>query len=171
MAIDQGGLAISLAECKAYLRLERDDEDAVLAGLIRTAMGLCEAFIGQWLLVRESEQRLEAVGGWQRLPVLPVVAVLGVRDGETALPEADFAADIELSGQGWVRLNGASLVAPVVRYRAGLAMDWNGIPEPLRQGLVRLVVHLFTHRDAADAGAPPAAVVAMWRPWRRMRLG
>jgi uncharacterized phiE125 gp8 family phage protein len=171
MAIDQGGLAISLAECKAYLRLERDDEDAVLAGLIRTAAGLCEAFIGQWLMVRETEQRLCADAGWQRLTALPVVAVLAVRDGETELPETAFVVDIDVSGQGWVRLVSPGLGAPVVRYQAGLASDWNGIPEPLRQGLVRLVVHMFSHRDAADAGPPPAAVAAMWRPWRRMRLG
>jgi uncharacterized phiE125 gp8 family phage protein len=57
-----------------------------------------------------------------------------------------------------------------VRFRAGLGADWNDVPEPLRQGLIRLVAHFYTHRDAADAGAPPAAVAALWRPWRRLRL-
>ena len=171
MAIDQGGLAISLAECKAYLRLERDDEDAVLAGLIRTATGLCEAFIGQWLMARETEQRLSCSAEWQLLRAVPVVTVLAVRDGETVLPAEAFDVDIAVSGESWVRLMGAGLTAPVVRYRAGLAESWNEVPDPLRQGLVRLVAHLFSHRDAADAGPPPTAVVAMWRPWRRMRLG
>ena len=55
---EAGPLVVGLAECKAALRLERDDEDAVLAGHIRTAMALCEAFIGQWLIEREGEQRL-----------------------------------------------------------------------------------------------------------------
>lgn len=169
MAIDQGGLAISLAECKAFLRLERDDEDAVLAGLMRTATGLCEAFIGQWLMVRETEQRLAPGTDWQMLRVQPVVDVLAVRVGEQVLPESGYEVDITLSGEGWVRLAGGN--AAVVRYRAGLAESWNELPEPLRQGLVRLVAHLFTHRDAADAGPPPTAVAAMWRPWRRMRLG
>ena len=73
---------------------------------------------------------------------------------------------------GWVRL-----VAPdptvkfVATYSAGLAADWNGIPEPLRLGIVRLVSHFYSHRDAPDAGGVPAAVAALWRPWRRMRLG
>lgn len=170
MAGDQGGLAISLAECKAFLRLERDDEDAVLAGLIRTAGGLCEAFIGQWLMMRDTEQRLAAETGWQLLKVQPVVAVLAVREGTDLLPESAFELDIALSGEGWVRLRDGRAGA-VVRYRAGLAESWNDLPEPLRHGLVRLVAHLFTHRDAADAGPPPTAVAAMWRPWRRMRLG
>jgi len=172
MAIDQGGLAISLAECKAYLRLERDDEDAVLAGLIRTAAGLCEAFIGQWLMQRETEQRLAVTGEWQLLGVLPVVSVISVTEGAVLLPAEAFEVDISVAGEGWVRLvDTAGLVMPVVRYRAGLAASWNDVPEALRQGMVRLVAHMFSHRDAADAGPPPTAVVALWRPWRRMRLG
>jgi uncharacterized phiE125 gp8 family phage protein len=172
MASDNGALAVSLIECKAYLRLERDDEDALLAGFVRTATALCEAFTGQWLMVRASEQRLACDAGWQRLQALPVVAISGVTSAGAPLAGDAYETDIDLAGCGWVRLLApAGLDAPLVQFRAGLAADWNGVPEPLRQGLVRLVAHLFTHRDAADAGPPPAAVVAMWRPWRRMRLG
>jgi uncharacterized phiE125 gp8 family phage protein len=52
---------------------------------------------------------------------------------------------------------------------AGLAQDENGVPEPIRQGVLRLVAHLFTARDG-EAGEPPAAVTALWRPYRRTRL-
>lgn len=170
--IDQGPMVVSLAECKAYLRLERDDEDALIAGFIRTAMALCEAFTGQWLIERAGEQQLAMNGGWQRIEALPVVAIIGVIGAVGPAPGDSFESDIDLSGMGWVRLvDPGAIAAPVVRFRAGLAADWNGVPEPLRQGLIRLVVHLFTHRDAADAGAPPAAVAALWRPWRRLRLG
>ena len=164
-------LAVSLAECKAYLRLERDDDDALLAGLIRTAMALCEAFTGQWLMVRDGEQRLAPASHWQHISALPVVAITGVVRGDATLPGSAFESDIDPAGIGWVRLHDpAGLATPVVRFRAGLGADWNGVPEPLRQGLIRLVAHLFSHRDAVDAGPPPAAVAALWRPWRRLRL-
>jgi uncharacterized phiE125 gp8 family phage protein len=168
-------LVVSLAECKAYLRLERDDDDALLAGLIRSAMALCEAFTGQWLIVRDGEQRLANAGHWQRITAFPVVAITGVVQGEALLPGSAFESDIDVAGAGWVRLRDpvfgpVSGLGPVVRFRAGLGIDWNGVPEPLRQGLVRLVAHLFSHRDAADAGPPPTAVAALWRPWRRLRL-
>jgi uncharacterized phiE125 gp8 family phage protein len=52
---------------------------------------------------------------------------------------------------------------------AGIATDENGVPEPIRQGVLRLVAHLFSSRDGAG-GDPPAAVTALWRPYRRMRL-
>ena len=54
-------------------------------------------------------------------------------------------------------------------HAASGASRWEAL-EPIRQGVIRLAAHLFTHRDAADEGAPPAAVAALWRPWRRMRL-
>jgi uncharacterized phiE125 gp8 family phage protein len=170
--IETGSLAVSIAECKAYLRLERDDEDAAIAGFIRTAMGLCEAFTGQWLIIRTGEQRLARTSEWQRLATVPVVAITAIAGSGGMVPGTSYETDIDIGGTGWVRLlEPAGVDAPVVRFRAGLGADWNGVPEALRQGLIRLVVHLFTHRDAADAGAPPAAVAAMWRPWRRVRLG
>jgi uncharacterized phiE125 gp8 family phage protein len=57
-----------------------------------------------------------------------------------------------------------------VHYRAGLAAGWNGVAEPLRQGVVRMAAHLYAHRDAADGRGPPAAVTALWLPYRRLRL-
>ncbi|WP_310476911.1 hypothetical protein [Sandarakinorhabdus sp.] len=171
---EAGPLVVGLAECKAALRLERDDEDAVLAGHIRAAMALCEAFIGQWLIEREGEQRLACDLAWQRLQASPVQAITGVFQAGVAVATG-WESDIGADGTGWVRLIGlpvgATPVSLVVRFRAGLGADWNTVPEPLRAGIVRLVSHLFSHRDAADAGPPPAAVAALWRPWRRMQLG
>lgn len=47
--------------------------------------------------------------------------------------------------------------------------DWSALPEALRHGVIRLAAHLYRDGDGA-AAAPPAAVAALWRPWRRMRL-
>lgn len=165
-----GPAPVALGEVKAYLRLTRDDEDSVIAGLVRSATALCEAFTGQWLLQRDGVERLAATGDWQRLAATPVVAVAGVAAGGVALPAEAWTADVDASGDGWVRLTGAVRGPVTVRFTAGLGADWNGVPEPLRQGVIRLAVHLFSHRDAADAGPPPAAVAALWRPWRRLRV-
>jgi uncharacterized phiE125 gp8 family phage protein len=169
---EAGPLVVGLAECKAALRLERDDEDAAVAGHIRTAMAVCEAFICQWLIEREGEQRLACDLAWQKLLASPVQAISGVFLAGEALA-TEWESDIGADGTGWVRMIGLPPTPQgmVVRFRAGLGADWNSVPEPLRAGIVRLVSHLFSHRDAADAGPPPAAVAALWRPWRRMQLG
>lgn len=169
MTRDPGTLVVSLAEVKAYLRLEHGEDDGMLAGFVRTAMALCEAFTGQWLIVRVGVQRLDADTGWQRLGIAPVVEITGVDRADGSLPAADYETDIDAAGTGWVRLK-APIIGARATARAGLGDDWNDLPEPLRQGIIRLVAHLHAHRDAADAGPPPTAVAALWRPWRRLRL-
>lgn len=168
IATTPGPLAVSLAEAKALLRLDGDSEDALIASQIRTAMGLCEAFTGQWLIVREGRQPLAADMVWQRISVAPVQAVLGVTTPAGGF--ADWEADISADGTGWVRCRVPPPPGAQVQFSAGLGADWNAVPEPLRAGIIRLVSHFYTHRDAADAGPPPAAVAALWRPWRRLRL-
>jgi len=169
-------LPVPIEQVKAYLRIAGSDEDALLAGLVRTASELCEGFTRMALIEREVEETVAARPAWTRLEIAPVRAILAVAsaaaDGPAIPLAADaFAIDIDSAGDGWVRLlrtAGAARVA--VRYRAGRAADWNGVPEPLRQGVVRMAAHLYTHRDREDGRGPPAAVAALWLPYRRLRL-
>lgn len=169
MSRDPGAPAVSLAEVKAYLRLEHGDDDGLLAGFVRTATALCEAFTGQWLMIRETEQRLVADRLWQRLAAAPIVAIVAVATAEGPLDQSAYESEIDPTGVGRIRLRAPTAGARAV-IRAGMGSDWNDVPEPLRQGIVRLVAHLYANRDAADAGPPPTAVAALWRPWRRLRL-
>jgi uncharacterized phiE125 gp8 family phage protein len=179
MAVDDGATAalpVAVEEVKAYLRIEGQEEDALLAGLIRAATGLCEGFTGQALIRRELRETIPAASEWRRLGRTPVQSISAVErltvDGvATPLPVEAYAIDIDANGDGWVRTSSAAGATRLaVTYQAGMAGDWNGVPEPVRQGIVRLTAHLFTHRDAAEGVGPPAVVAALWRPWRRMRL-
>jgi uncharacterized phiE125 gp8 family phage protein len=160
---------------KAYLRVETGEEDALIDDMVASAAGLCEAFTGQMLVRRSLQEVLPRSGCWQRLGRTPVSAVTGVEealaDGSYVPLDAEsYAVDIDASGDGWVRVGGGSRGQIRVTYEAGLATDWSGVPEALRQGIVRLAAHFYTYWAGADDSAPPAAVTALWRPWRRMRL-
>jgi uncharacterized phiE125 gp8 family phage protein len=165
--------AVSMAEAQAYARVETGEEEALLAGLVRTASALCETFTGQVLVARPFEEVLQPGGGWQRLALTPVraieeVAVLAAGGSAAPLATGEYEMDIDSRGDGWVRVaSGDQKVR--VRGEAGLASEPNGVPEPLRQGILRLIAHLFAARDGSG-GEPPAAVTALWRPYRRMRL-
>lgn len=164
--------AVSMAEAQAYARVETGEEETLLAGLVRTASALCESFTGQVLVARPFEEVLPAGAQWQRLALTPVRAIEEVgalaADGSvTVLPSGQFEMDIDSRGDGWVRVAGDLRIR--VRGQAGMAVEPNGVPEPLRQGILRLIAHLFATRDGAG-GEPPAAVTALWRPYRRMRL-
>lgn len=176
ISAEAAALPVSLAELKAFLRVTVSDEEALLAGLARAAADMCEAFTGRALLDRAVEEDLAASPRWTRLGAAPVrlienVAALGEDGAATALAAGAYAIDVDAAGDGWVRVLAAGSAKRVrVSYRAGMAGDQNGLPEALRHGIVRLAAHLYAHRGQADQADPPAAVTALWRPWRRLRL-
>lgn len=169
-------LTVSLAELKADARIATSEEDALLAGLARAAAALCERFTGTLLLERAVSETIPAATAWTRLGAAPVrtivgVAAVGPHGDDLLLSPDSYAVDIDAAGEGWVRLSAARNERVLrVSYVAGLAGDANGIPEPLRLGIARLALHLHARRDMPPE-APPAAVTALWRPWRRLRLG
>jgi uncharacterized phiE125 gp8 family phage protein len=166
---------VTLNEAQAYVRIETGEEEALLAGLIRTASALCEAFINQVVIARPFEQDIPASTVWERLSVTPVrsisnVASVDASGFETPVPGDAYTVDIDSAGDGWVRVSNASPDSRIrVRGTAGMSDGENNVPEPIRQGVLRLVAHLFTARDG-EGGEPPAAVTALWRPYRRTRL-
>lgn len=169
-AVAAGVIADAVAAAKAYLRVEDGAEDATIARLAASAIGLAEAYCAQALVARAFEDDLPVMRGWQALPATPVSAidaVIGVPGG--ALAVGGYAIDIDRDGVGWVRilLPGAATRVRVT-YRAGAAATWDALPGAVAQGIVMLVAHLFARRD--DDAAPPAAVAALWRPYRRLRL-
>jgi uncharacterized phiE125 gp8 family phage protein len=166
---------VTLSEAQAYLRIETGEEEALLSGLVRTASALCEAFIDQAVIARAFECDMEASCSWQRLPVTPVRSIgevdsIALDGTATPLAPGSYSVDIDAAGDGWVRLpRPAGTTRVRVGGTVGIADDENGVPEPLRQGVLRLVAHLFSDRDGSG-GEPPAAVTALWRPYRRMRV-
>lgn len=163
---------VSLSEAQAFARVETGEEEAVLAGLVRSASALAEAFLNRVVIAREFTVDVAGSGNWERLPLTPVRSINSVvavdsSGAETVLQSGDYAVDIDPAGDGWVKTSKSSRVR--VTGSAGMAIDENGVPEPVRQGVLRLVAHLFTARDG-EGGEPPAAVTALWRPYRRLRL-
>lgn len=167
----------ALAEVKDWLGIHTPGEDVSLSVLLRAALETCEAFTGTMPLSAECEEILPVCGDWQKLqtqPVLSITAVDGiVADGtRTPLPADAYALDFRADGTGWVRLLDPGLAGRIaVRFSAGMATDWSGLPEGLRHGIIRLAAHQYRARENGDkSGLPPAAVAALWRPWRSPRL-
>lgn len=168
------------AAVEDFLRAGGTGETALIAALTNSAAEYCEQFTGTVLIARSFAETLRPTGAWQRLGRSPVRAISGVEALPTGgpaqpLPAAAFAVDIDAPGDGWVRVaerTGATRVR--VSYQAGLAADWDSLPAALRHGVIRLAAHLYSVRSADGADGrrlePPAAVAALWRPYRRLRL-
>lgn len=168
--------APALAELKDWLGIRTLAEDALLTRLLASALEACEAFTGTMPLIQTCTEVLPARIEWQRLSARPVSAIVQV-DGLPAegaaipMPGDAYELDIDADGTGLVRVIRPGAAGRVeVRYLAGLSSAWTGLPDGLRHGTIRLAAHLYRSRDTAQDSALPAAVAALWRPWRRISL-
>lgn len=162
----------ALAELKQWLGITVAADDVSLGNLLATALDTCESFTGRMPLVQTCREALVAQGGWQMLATRPVVSVLAVERADGVALDADaYALELETDGSARVRLFASAPERVLVRFTAGLAPSWDDLPEALRHGVVRLAAHQHRERDGPGAAPlPPASVVALWRPWRRVRL-
>lgn len=154
VVLGAGDRALALAAVRAELRAATIDDDALAIAFVEAALGLAEQFTGRVLIVREVVADVGGAAGWQVLPAAPVRAIAA----------GGFAIDIDAQGAGWVKSTGAVRVT----FTAGLASGWAALPMPLRQGTAMLAAHLFS--DRAGSAPVPAAVSALWRPFRTMAL-
>lgn len=169
--------ASALAELKQWLGITTDRDDALLAALLTTSLDICEGFTGRLPVETRCEERLEIRTGWQALTTRPVQAITALdavspQGARTPLGPQSYEIDLAADGTGYVRLADVGQAAHVaVRFTAGLVSSWDALPDSLRHGLMRLAAHQHRERESTGASPlPPAAVAALWQPWRRMRL-
>ena len=174
-SLDPGAAAAE--EAKTYLRIGGSDEDALVARLVTAAAELCEQYTGLVLIARGFSDIVKVGGGWRLLGRTPVRSIVTLEalaaDGSTApLPVESYEIDIDARGDGRVRVERAGgALRTRVSYRAGIAESWGDVPNALRQGAIGLAAHFYANREAGRSNPPPAAVAALWQPWRRIRIG
>lgn len=167
----------ALDEFKAWLAITTTSDDAALTALLHAALDLCEAFTGQMPLEALCEELITPSADWQTLSTRPVMAVTGVEalspaNVRSPVAVEDYSFELEADGSARIRiLRPGQCLRFAVRFTAGMAADWVHLPDGIRQGVLRLAAYHYRQRDAVDQRpVPPAAVAALWQPWRRMRL-
>lgn len=177
----------ALAELKQWLGISTTQDDDSLAALLAMALEVCADFTGMLPLLCTVEEILSLHGQrpgeawpfahprWHRLastPVRSVTTVAGVQADGTPIALEDFEIRIDASGACQLRIEApAGCASALVTCEAGLAPDWDHLPQPLHHGIIRLAAHQYRMRESAGADAlPPASVTALWRPYRRMRV-
>ncbi|WP_283418225.1 hypothetical protein [Sphingopyxis sp. Geo48] len=168
-------MPVTMDEARAWLRLGAANEDALVERLIGAVTNMCEAFTGQWLLARDGAEVLTVRRQTARLAARPVVAIdvvarIDTGGDDVVLDPADYRVDIA-DGLAAVTVAGATDGTRLrVAYRAGMAEAAADVPAAIRHGMLRMVQHLYEARDDAKVD-PPAAVAALWQPWRRIAVG
>jgi uncharacterized phiE125 gp8 family phage protein len=175
----------SVAEAKAFLRVEHDDDDAVIAGLIAAARGHVEALSRRALLVQRWRCVLDAwpLDGRLDPRIGPLRSLIGVR----VYDHSNNAHDVD-TGSFVIHAAANVIAAPCWalpqpgRAHAGIELDVElgygtaagDVPNPLRHAIRLLVAHWYENRGLAAIGGNvamlPAGVSALVAPYRMLSL-
>ncbi|MGB7407204.1 MAG: hypothetical protein WA908_01750 [Pontixanthobacter sp.] len=172
--------AAALDALKQWLAISTHTDDVALVTLLHAAIDMCEGFTGTIPLSLTAEETLPIRNIWHCLNARPVHAIIGAdvinaSGNRTPLPPDAYDLELDGDGTGRVRITTSDDGGRIaIRYIAGLAAEWAEVPEALRHGIIRLAAQLFRERDVegetSASRVPPAAVAALWQPWRRLRV-
>lgn len=166
---------VTLAQAKAWLKVETDDEDALIAALIPAARARAEWHTGRAFVTQGWTLWLDRVGDCVKLPLPPLAGVETV-----TLYGADDAAQVLAADQYRVDVPGGRLLFkgahPGLRPRNAAAIaftcgygDAADVPAPIASAILLLVAQLYEHRG--DNAAPmPDQALALLAPYRVMKL-
>lgn len=164
----------ALAALKEWLAITTPREDGLLVRLLASAHETCERFTGLMPLACSVEERFDPAAE-HTLTVRPVRGITGVTSldaegGASPVDPAGWTAAVAADGTGRICLDQPPDEGRLaVAFTAGIADGWATIPPALGEGIVRLAAHAYRSRDSVGR-EPPAAVAALWRAWRRLRL-
>ncbi len=179
---------LSLAEAKAFLRVETGDDDDVIAALIAGARIHVEAQTRRALITQSWRLSVDAWPDDGRLIVLPAplqtLTAARVYDFDNAAQTHDTAAFVLDKGASALIFapNFATWALPAPgRMSAGIELDVTvgygdaavDAPEPLRQAIRLLVAHWYENRGlltADTATVLPQTVAALITPYRMLSL-
>jgi len=147
----------SLAEVKAHLRVDHNDQDALITGYLETARTAAEDRTGRTLCTTSWRLTVDAFSPALRLPNPRALAVASVKyldeaGVERTLSPTDYLLDdvsepgyvVPAYGKAWPatldRIN-----AVVVDYTAGYGAAAAAIPMPIRSWVLLAVSELYRH--------------------------
>jgi uncharacterized phiE125 gp8 family phage protein len=159
-------LPISLAELKAQVRYFEPDEDALLAGYIRSATDHIEATTGLRLITQTWAYSVDGFPcrswepGYIRLPIAPVQAITSISYLNTAGTPTVLAPGIySFRGDRITLAPNATwpsiwygLDVITIEFTVGYGPDHNYVPESLRHAIALLAAYGFEQRTAAAIG-------------------
>jgi uncharacterized phiE125 gp8 family phage protein len=155
------GLAVSLAEAKAHLRIDLSDEDTQITAMILAATEAAEQIMGRSVMTQTWELSLDDFPDAIELTRIPTASITSVTYADT------FGVQTVLSGASYVLDNaddfGFSYVVPVygaewpdtrceinavkVRFVSGYA-NASEVPESIKSWIKLQVGAMFEHREA-----------------------
>jgi uncharacterized phiE125 gp8 family phage protein len=178
---------VTLDEAKLHLRIDHDEEDALVSSLIVAARMHLEHALARAFVTQAWSYLLDAwpAGYFVPLPLGPVQAIDSVlvyaEDGSgTPLDPSTYFLDGLGQPPRLVRNAGRSWPAPgksgngiAINLKAGHGDLPADVPQPLRQAILLLTAHWYENREPVEIGVAtemPVMLAGLIDPYRRVRL-
>jgi uncharacterized phiE125 gp8 family phage protein len=162
---------VTLDEAKAHLRVDHDDEDGLISGLVAAAQDEIDGprgWLGRAVGPQTLELQLARFSAWPRLavrlPCPPVREIVSVKHLDAG------GAEQEIASTNWMLVGDELWAAPSyawpsalalrpdavrIRYQAGWA-DAASVPAPIKAALLMRVGQLYRAREGDEAPSPLA---------------
>jgi len=164
---------VTLADAKAYLKIDGSDEDALVTSLITASRARAEWHSGRALVTQSWCLRLDAWPGVVEIPLPPLQTVTSIAtttiDGirsviDPALYHVDSASEparVCLPTRP-LRLAGRDCLE--IAFTAGYG-DATAVPQAIRQAILEITAELYAHRgdDAVPLGRAGQVLLAPYR--------
>lgn len=178
---------ITLEEAKLHLRLEIEDDDALVDGLIAAARERAEAVTGRQLLQATWELRLDRFPCEYeiRIPKPPLISVTSLKYVDTNgtlqtwdpvnyqvdAPAGPFAEPGRLQpvfGASWPSARTDTLNAVIVRFVAGYGDGGSSVPMAIRQAMKLMLSAWYERRDdlVLQGDVAPLGALALLTPYK-----
>ncbi len=188
---------LTLDEARKHLRLDTNDDDALLRALIETVRSTCEVFTGralinrgyslfldQWPSVSADKSSLSSGQGiylpaieLPRPPLVSIGQILTYNDADvsTVFSSSNYYTDANTAG-GRVVLRNGSVPTPErtadgieIQFTAGYGINPTSIPAPLTQGMKQMLAALYEGRgDTPGDAMRESGAHHLWQPFRIM---
>ena len=174
---------ISLAEAKLHLRVDGNEEDALLTALITAARLRVENYVKRAFISQTWEMILDEAKAEIEIPLPPLHAVTRIRviaeDGtETTVDAGTYIVDRGEGQPGRVRLKSGyswpthrNFASFIITFEAGYGDAAENVPGPIREAIKHLIAQAYENRGdtKAEEEMPAIAATLLW-PYRIFRL-
>lgn len=175
----------TVADAKSFLRVEHDDDDALIASLIASARGQVEALTRRGLITQTWRLVLDRWPPDGRIaprlaPLRGVTAarIFDAADNAIAIDEERFVVDAAanvIAAPGWsLPMPGRDVAGVALDVTVGFGDAASDVPDVLRHAVRTLVAHWYDNRGLVAIGASvamlPGSVSAMIASYRVLSL-
>lgn len=175
-------LPVSLAEAKEQLRVDVEDDDALILRMLRTAVAHLdgwEGILGKCLVEQQWRQDFDCFDWWMRLPLGPVITIDSIKwrdaaGAETTIDASNYALSVDAGGRSRVRFASAFTAPSDVAEFGAVSVTFTSgyptlpevpadgpapavpaqstVPDDLKGAIMFHVGHLYENREAVNIG-------------------